>query len=328
MGIVTRRPNTAVASSPGNWTKVTSTGQTVAQILSDDSDLTYMSIATRSTLLGQIATFDVADLTTSDIPVGAKIKSLTARAKVLQIAPAGGSSFLSDLIRFAFEIAEEVQDFQTTGDLGDFIIDVFRHIASFTAPTPPGGAAAGWQYLSKTFTGLPSGKEATIADINALTFFLTRADNIPITLKVSEYYVDVEFNMAPTVEIIGPTESRTFTNGATTNTSTTLTSATAAFTSNDVGAKVTGAGIPANTTIASVTNATTVVMSAAATATASGVTVVLVRAVITTTTRPLVTIDYDDTEGDLQAAARFRVFTQAQVALGSFNVETTVPIAH
>jgi hypothetical protein len=64
---------------------------------------------------------------------------------------------------------------------------------------------------------------------------------------------------------------RTVSDGATTNTSTTVTSATAAFTSADVGAKITGTGIPAAATIASVTNATTVVISAAATATATGV---------------------------------------------------------
>ena len=70
---------------------------------------------------------------------------------------------------------------------------------------------------------------------------------------------------------------RTVTDAAMTNTSTTLTSATAAFTSNDVGAVVTVAGaIPdatssgTVTTIVSVTNSTTVVLSQEATATVSG----------------------------------------------------------
>jgi hypothetical protein len=71
----------------------------------------------------------------------------------------------------------------------------------------------------------------------------------------------------------GPAGTRTVADGATTNASPTLTSATAAFSQGDVGATVTGAGIPAGTTIASVTNATTAVMSANATATASGVSV-------------------------------------------------------
>jgi len=71
----------------------------------------------------------------------------------------------------------------------------------------------------------------------------------------------------------GPAGSRTVTDGATTSGSATITSATAAFTAGDVGGAVSGAGIPAGTTIASVTNATTAVMSANATATATGVSV-------------------------------------------------------
>lgn len=67
------------------------------------------------------------------------------------------------------------------------------------------------------------------------------------------------------------TATRFVTDGATTSTSTTVTSATAAFTSYDVGKKISGAGIPAGATISSVTNATTIVISTAATVTATGV---------------------------------------------------------
>lgn len=70
------------------------------------------------------------------------------------------------------------------------------------------------------------------------------------------------------------TPSRTIVD-AVENSSTTLTSATALFTANDVGKIVTGSGIPAATSIASVTNATTAVLSNAATATATGVTIVI-----------------------------------------------------
>lgn len=68
--------------------------------------------------------------------------------------------------------------------------------------------------------------------------------------------------------------TRVVTDGVTA-TNTSLTSATAAFTSSDVGAAVSGAGIAANTTISSVTNGTTVVLSQATTASASGVTVTI-----------------------------------------------------
>jgi hypothetical protein len=67
---------------------------------------------------------------------------------------------------------------------------------------------------------------------------------------------------------------RTVTDGADTS-STTITSASAAFTAADVGETITGTDIPASTTIASVTNATTAVLSQAATGTGSSRTWVL-----------------------------------------------------
>lgn len=65
---------------------------------------------------------------------------------------------------------------------------------------------------------------------------------------------------------------RSVADGVTTNTDATITSATAAFISDDVGKPISGTGIPAGATIASVTSATEVELSAAATATGSSVT--------------------------------------------------------
>lgn len=79
----------------------------------------------------------------------------------------------------------------------------------------------------------------------------------------------------PTISSPG-TETRSVADGAT-NTNTTVTSATAAFTARDVGAAISGTGIPAGAYIVSVTNATTVIISVAATATATGVTITIVR---------------------------------------------------
>jgi len=73
-----------------------------------------------------------------------------------------------------------------------------------------------------------------------------------------------------------PLAARTVADGVTAS-STTVTSATAAFNSNDVGATITGTGIPALATISSVTNATTVIISSAATASASGVSLTVTR---------------------------------------------------
>lgn len=64
---------------------------------------------------------------------------------------------------------------------------------------------------------------------------------------------------------------------ATTSASATVTSGSAAFSSQDIGRTISGAGIPGGATILSVTNATTAVMSANATATATGVSVTLGR---------------------------------------------------
>lgn len=61
------------------------------------------------------------------------------------------------------------------------------------------------------------------------------------------------------------------------NATTTVTSATATFTSSDVGAAISGGSIPGGATIASVTNGTTVVISAAATGSASGVSLTITR---------------------------------------------------
>ena len=68
----------------------------------------------------------------------------------------------------------------------------------------------------------------------------------------------------------GTRNTRSVADGKTTNGSATITSATAAFTSSDVGNPISGGNIPAGTTILSRTNATTVVLSKNATATGTG----------------------------------------------------------
>lgn len=75
----------------------------------------------------------------------------------------------------------------------------------------------------------------------------------------------------------GAPPGTTVLDGVTTNASPTLTSATAAFTAADVGRTVSGTGIPGGTTILTVTNGTTVTMSANATATGSSLTVTIGR---------------------------------------------------
>jgi hypothetical protein len=75
----------------------------------------------------------------------------------------------------------------------------------------------------------------------------------------------------------GPPPGQTFTDGVTTNASPTVTSATATFTSADIGRTITGTGIPGGTTIIAVGSGVSITMSANATATATGVTIVIGR---------------------------------------------------
>ena len=77
------------------------------------------------------------------------------------------------------------------------------------------------------------------------------------------------------------TGSRTVTDGATTNTDATVTSTSGAFTAADVGKSISGTGIPAGATIASINSSTSVEISAAATATATGLTIVIGKALAT-----------------------------------------------
>lgn len=76
--------------------------------------------------------------------------------------------------------------------------------------------------------------------------------------------------------------TRTVADGVTTNTSATLSSATAAFDFDDIGAPVSGTGIPASTTITAVaTDGTSCTMSAAATADGTGLTITIGQAYAT-----------------------------------------------
>lgn len=118
-------------------------------------------------------------------------------------------------------------------------------------------------------------------------------------LKVAKWELAAKLGEIATfgVSWVGRAESlpRIAADGVTTSASATVTSATMAFTQADVGAKVSGTGVPAGATIASVTNATTATLSANATATGTGVTLVLGQPLATATypaaIRPLSFLD-------------------------------------
>jgi hypothetical protein len=90
-----------------------------------------------------------------------------------------------------------------------------------------------------------------------------------------ECAVDELLVFTPSIRAKAEVAARFVTDGVTTNASTTVTSATALFTAYDVGKKIAGTGIPAAATIVSVTSATAVVISAAATASGTALTLTI-----------------------------------------------------
>lgn len=106
---------------------------------------------------------------------------------------------------------------------------------------------------------------------------------VPGTQTTPNIVIDASANGADGIIYIGPNNKfgpegeyvpRTVTDGVT-NGTTTITSATANFASTDVGIRVTGTNIPSGATIASVTNATTAVLSSTATGSDTGGTISL-----------------------------------------------------
>ena len=119
--------------------------------------------------------------------------------------------------------------------------------------------------------------------------------------------------------------TRSVTDGVTTSGDATVTSATAAFTANDVGVPITGTGIPANTTILSVTNATTIELSANASAAGSGVTLTIGSAYVTPTYATAATL-YSSTPNPSLANVVLggSMTVPTTTALGSISGGTTV----
>ena len=121
---------------------------------------------------------------------------------------------------------------------------------------------------------------------------LVRADGAVIahtwrgcTVKTVEFDMPMDgfLNLSLSMDAKAAHITRTVSDGATTSGSPTFTSASAAFVANDVGVPITATGIPANTTILSVTNSTTVTLSANASATDSALSTTIGSAYVTPT---------------------------------------------
>ena len=86
-----------------------------------------------------------------------------------------------------------------------------------------------------------------------------------------------EDRVAPIEDELSSALVRSVTDGVTTATDATVTSATAAFSAADKDARIEGTGIPANATIATINSATSVEISAVATASGTGRTLTITR---------------------------------------------------
>ena len=117
----------------------------------------------------------------------------------------------------------------------------------------------------------------------------SRLNVVPLT-DATPYRVPVELEMFY--------RGTTVTDGATTAASTTVTSATAAFTAADLGLPISGGSIPATATIVKINSATSVVISAAATATGADVSVTIRRPAVSDHTEG----QAHTTEGDVDVA--------------------------
>lgn len=153
--------------------------------------------------------------------------------------------------------------------------DIKRYL--YTTYTQGSVSAFGTQFVTDWASVLPNG--GTGLGVVAKPGAATVAEVIVSPGIVLEVNVGdaVGYNYGVWSVIPAANLGRTVADGAT-NSNTTVTSATASFASPaDVGAVIAGPGIPSGTTIASVTNGTTVVISAAATATATNQTLTITR---------------------------------------------------
>ena len=154
----------------------------------------------------------------------------------------------------------------------DVSIDLGTVVGTYTAGTAPGPATFSIKgdAWSPSDTIPPAANQTEPAWTGTNTLTTSGKQTYETTslagglIKATVVCMGGSWTATPSV----PPTPRTIADGHLTNASTTLTSATANFTAADVGAAVTApAGVPVYTTIASVTNATTAVLSKAATAT-------------------------------------------------------------
>lgn len=185
----------------GAWT-VVGAGGVAHTALSDGSDATYVQISTRCMTQSQKLRLAIADWTTSDIPVGSKIKSVRAVAKC-------GTVSSGSRPRFVLSFAQLIIIVVLTGNISKLLHAIF----SWNCPRPPPTAPSTqwvWQELEYK-TRDADNKEWTLESINAFTVELQRDDVTGVNGKIGEVRVDVAFNERPVGTATGPVTTQTTT---------------------------------------------------------------------------------------------------------------------
>lgn len=167
-------------------------------------------------------------------------------------------------------------------------------------PTPPNG----WVVTSGGITGTLNAEEVNendsvpIDSIVWMTANLAEKDWYAFSWQSSgDEWVKCT-SVSPQTVTTGYGSTRTVNDGVLTYNSLTLTSATANFTSADVGAYLTGTGIPSGTRVYSINSSTSIQMNAYATVTASGVSVTITQPDTTLTAYDGVVVTWDNKAAD------------------------------
>jgi len=277
------------------WTLVGAANAVAA--LSDASDASYVSAGVGAQSYLTIALEDATD---GMIPPSAQVRFVLERYRIRRAA---GGTVLGGSLRLGTSLVPSAVIPVTAA----FV--TYAGSAALSA-APDGGA---W---SNRHDGTYSGNGV----INALEALLVRDPNA-LDAQFAEVDLVVSVNEAPN-------STRAPADVVTTSGSLNITSAReAAFRADDVGKPITGVGIPAGSTIATVTpasdpsRASSATLSAGHAATASGTITATIGVLTwitgpadpdTTTSRPTVSWTYTDPEGDIQERYRVKIFSAAQ----------------
>jgi hypothetical protein len=240
--------------------------------------MTVRMTATRATRVGAV-------LAVAAAAIAGTASSSSAAAVAIIASPATGSAStvitLNTTTANTFKSATGVlRVANTAGTIAANAVQFATAACPTVAPTGTARTVTDGATTSGSSTITSATGAFTTADWGKLVTGTGIPANTTIVAIVSSTSVKLSANATATGASVSLTFSpylvpsaRQVTDGVTVNASASLTSASAAFTTADLGKAVTGTGIPANTYITTITSATAVVLSQSATASASSVTV-------------------------------------------------------